>query len=177
MLIQRKMRIFVAEKKKIETNMIEIKQIATVEELYQAKGARTGNIFVDGVVEFLQRVPSCEAGMCAKYLKVDQRTLTSVISIFLGESLKEVILKWRLMQAIDMLDDPSIPFPTIAQHCGYRSVKQLEAAMKKYYGTTMETYRSGKLRRNSNYDINKSAESRRKVLNAAQELRKRKRMK
>lgn len=153
--------------------MIEIKQIATVEELYRAKGARTGNIFVDGVVEFLQHVPSCEASDCAKYLKVDQRTLTSVIRIFLGKSLKEVILQWRLMQTIDLLDDPQIPFESIALRCGYRSVKQLEASMKKYYGTTMETYRSGKVRRNSNYDINKSAQSRQEILQAAKNLKNR----
>lgn len=152
-------------------NMIEIGQITTVDELYRMKGARTGNIFVDGVAEFLQNVPSHEASDCAKYLRVDQRTLTSVISIFLGASLKEVIMQWRLRQAIDLLDDLSIPYPTIASRCGYKSVKQLEALIKKHYGTTMETYRSGKLRRNSNYDINQSAESRRSVIRAAKELK------
>ena len=151
--------------------MIEIKQISTVEELYQSQGARTGNVFVDGVVDFLQHVPSHEASDCAKYLKVDQRTLTSVINIFLGESLKEVIIKWRVRQAIDLLDDPNITFDTIASRCGYSSVKRLEFSIKKFYGTTMETYRSGKVRRNSNYDINKSSDKRNNILLAAQQLK------
>lgn len=155
--------------------MIKIQQIATVEELYDAHGAHTGNIFVDGVVEFLQHVPSHESSACAAYLHVDQHLLTGVIKIFLGLPLKEVIIRWRLLQALDLLDDHKLSYEEVAARCGYADTKRLGALMMKYYGTTLETYRTGRLRRNSNYSINATAAKRRAVHDNARNLRHRKR--
>lgn len=154
--------------------MIKIQQITTVEELYKTNGARTGNVFVDGVVEFLQNEPSHSASACAEYLGVDHHLLAGVVKLFLGLPLKEIIVRWRLFQAMDLLDTHQFSLDEVAAKCGYSDPKCLGTAMKKYHGTTLNTYLTGRLRRNTNYDINSTAEKRRQVMDNANELRQRK---
>ena len=88
--------------------MIFIKQITTVEELWNTAGAPTGQIAVDAVVDYVKRVNTHSAQQVAFYLNADQRFLNETMKLFVGVSLKEFIMQWRMRQALDLLDDENL---------------------------------------------------------------------
>lgn len=153
--------------------MIKITPITTADELCRSHGAATGNILVDGLVDFLQHTRSCKAEDAAIYLEVPQRLLSEAIRFFVGSTVQNVILRWRAYQALDLLDQPDMTREAVAEYLQLGSVKTLEGLFRKQFGTTIEAYRTGNLRRNSNFGFNQKAESRRKVISKANELKKR----
>lgn len=151
--------------------MTKITPITTVEELCRTRGAATGNVFVDGLVEFLNSSRSNLVEDAAEYLGVPARLLSVNIQFFVGAHASEVIARFRSYQALDLLDNPELSKEEVAANCGFASYKVLEAVMRRYHGTTIDAYRTGKARRNSNYDYNQSAERRRSVIDNARKLR------
>ena len=155
--------------------MIVIRQIATVEELYQKRGARTGEVIVDAVVDMLmhgRRTNTLKD--FAAVIGLDQRTLSKVIEKLVGIKLKEMIMQWRMMQALDMLDDHTISFEEVAHECGFSTTKELGKEFSRRMHTTIGAYRSCTVRRNSNYGFNQRAEKRKEVTENASKLRNRK---
>lgn len=154
--------------------MIEIKQIATVEELYQKQGARTGEVIVDAVVEMLKEGPRTNAAKdYAQRLGLELRVLNAVMEKLVGVRLKEMIMQWRMLQALDLLDNPELSYDQVAQQCGFSTAKELGKEFARRQHTTIGVYRSNKLRLNTNYNINQRAETRRKVCENATKLRNR----
>lgn len=153
--------------------MTKITPITTVEELCRTRGAATGNVFVDGLVEFLKHSRSNLVEDAAAYLGVPIRLLSANILFFVGTHAGEVIVRYRSYQALDLLDNPELSKEEVAIRCGFASYKVLESVMRRYHGTTIEAYRTGRARRNGNFDYNQSAESRRSVIDKARQLRER----
>lgn len=154
--------------------MSKIKQITTIEELYKSGGAKTGNVFVDGMVEFLQTSKSLSARKAAEFLGISPRLLTDTIKLFVGVLPKEMIPRWRMMQALDLMDaHTEMKREEVAKACGF-SLRSLEVNMQKYYGTTIDAYHLGKTRRNDTYFGDDTATvGVRKVLENAQKLKNR----
>ena len=150
--------------------MIFIKQITTVEELWNTAGAPTGQIAVDAVVDYVKRVKSHSAQEVALYLNVDQRYLNETMKLFVGVTLKEFIMQWRMRQALDLLDDESLTVGQVARRCGFRRVKNLIAALHERYGTTPYAYRNGTVLRNGNYRFNQETHQRKQIIENAEKL-------
>ena len=150
--------------------MIFIKQITTVDELWQTKGAPTGQTAVDAVVDYVKRVKSHSAQEVALFLNVDQRYLNETMKLFVGVTLKEFIMQWRMRQAIDLLDDESLTVEQVARRCGFRREKDLIAALHTRYGTTPYAYRNGSVIRNSNYRFNQESHQRKQIIENAEKL-------
>lgn len=153
--------------------MITIQPATTLDQLIATKGAPTGNPFVDGLVEFLRLNASNTVEDAANYLGVPERLLREAIHFFVGVTVREVIHRWRAMQALDLLDDPALSLDAICKRLHFASPKVLRAMMRTYYGTTIGMYRDGKLRRNGNFDYNETKESRQTAIRNAQQLKKR----
>ena len=154
--------------------MNKIEQITTLEELYKSGGAKTGNVFVDGLVEFLQKTKSIHASKAAEYMGISTKLLTEAIKLFVGMLPKEIIPRWRTMQALDLMDaHPEMKREDVAKACGL-SLRSLELNMQKYYSTTIDAYHLGKTRSNDRYFADTTAGAGvRKVLENAQKLKER----
>ena len=87
----------------------EIKTVSTVEELYKSNGAPTGEIIVDAVVDNVKRTTTHSSADIALLLKVKNLAwLSDAMQLLVGLPLQEFIFRWRLMQAIDLLDNPEL---------------------------------------------------------------------
>lgn len=150
--------------------MIEIKQIATVEQLYARRKELTGNVLVDAVVEYLRVMPDHEPIIMAKTLGVDRRMLSKAMEIFVGVPLKEMIWQWRVHQAVDLLDNKALSIEEVSHCTGYGTVKSLSAAMMKYFGTTPTIYRTGTINGNGSYEMNINRQLLRKAQENARKL-------
>lgn len=150
--------------------MIEIKQIATLEQLYARRKELTGNVLVDAVVEYLTLMRGHEPNTLADMLGVDRRMLSKAMETFVGVTLKEMILQWRVHQAVDLLDDEALTIEEVAHRTGYGTVKSLSAAMMKYFGTTPTIYRTGSINGNGSYEMNINRQLLQKAQENAQKL-------
>ncbi len=151
--------------------MKEIKCITSVEELYRNGGAPTGEIVVDAVVDYVKRVKSHSAEEVATFLNVDKRLLSGTMKLLVGVTLQEFILQWRVLQAIDLLDDRSLPVEEVAHRCGFKRDKNLIAAFQSRLGTTPYAYRNGTVLRNSSYSFNGDSHHRNRVIENAEKLK------
>ena len=124
----------------------EIKTVSTVEELYKSNGAPTGEIIVDAVVDNVKRTTTHSSADIALLLKVKNLAwLSGAMQLLVGLPLQEFIFRWRLMQAIDLLDNPELSVAEVAS-------------------TVL---------RNGRYPFNQSANDRKMLLKKAAELKSR----
>lgn len=155
--------------------MKEIKQIATVWELYKSRNGETGEMFVDAVVWQLTHQPCANSATeIASQLGCDMVLLSRVIEKLVGVKLKEMIQQWRLYQALDLMDnEPELSDEEVACRCGFAHAENLGVKLRQRYHTTIGAYRSGHARRNSNYEYNSSPEGLREVKESAKKLHER----
>ena len=159
----------------ITTNKMieEIKTVSTVEELYKSNGAPTGEIIVDAVVDNVKRSTTHSSADIALLLKVKLVWLSGAMQLLVGLPLQEFIFRWRLMQAIDLLDNPELSVAEVAKRTGFRSENYLISVFRRRLGITPYAYRNGTVLRNGRYPFNQSAHDRKMLLKKAAELKSR----
>jgi AraC-like DNA-binding protein len=146
----------------------EIKTVSTVEELYKSNGAPTGEIIVDAVVDNVKRTTTHSSADIALLLKVKNLTwLSGAMQLLVGLPLQEFIFRWRLMQAIDLLDNPELSVAEVARRTGFSSENYLISVFRRRLGITPYAYRNGR------YPFNQSAHDRKMLLKKAAELKSR----
>ncbi len=153
--------------------MKEIKRITSVEELYKSKGAPTGQIPVDAVVDYVKRVKSHSAEEVALFLGQKRVWISGALQMLVGLPLQEFIIRWRVLQALDLLDDPELSVAEVASRTGFRSENYLISVFRRRLGTTPYAYRKGTVLRNSNYSFNQNSHARKQVLEKAGQLKSR----
>lgn len=151
--------------------MIQIKQLATVEELWLNRRKKTGNIIVDAMVEFLRATRSHQVEDLSIMYEVPKRLFQEAIPVFVGVSPSEMIGRWRALDAAKALLDTQLSEEKIAAHCGFQSVRNLRVVLKKYYGTTAMAVRKGAPVRNSVYAYNNDRSERQEIVENAAKLR------
>ena len=151
--------------------MKELKQVTTMEELCTRGGAETGNVFVDGFVEWLKANISNSVEDAAMFMGIPYRMLVENIRFFVGVTPSQLTQRWRSIQLLDLLDENKYTLDQIARRLHLASGKEVEAIMRKVHKTTVGAYLNGTARRNGNYVFNHSAEARRKVEQNAKTLR------
>ncbi len=153
--------------------MKEIKCITSVEELYKTKGAPTGEIIVDAVVDYVKRVRSHSAEEVATYLGQRRVWISGALQMLVGVTLQEFILQWRVLQAIDLLDKPELSVAEVANACGFRNEKNLVDTLRRRMGITPFVYRNGTVPRNSNYSFNRDPHVRNRLIENVEQLKSR----
>ena len=111
----------------------------SVEELYERKEA-TGEPIVDEMVSYLKRTRIITARDLAMLMDVNKRQLYGAMSILVGLPLGDIITRWRLLQARELLHtEPysSMPVRTdrlkaVAHRCGWRSHRVMLAVAHRY---------------------------------------------
>ena len=151
----------------------EIKTVSTVEELYKSNGAPTGEIIVDAVVDNVKRSTTHSSADIALLLKVKLVWLSGAMQLLVGLPLQEFIFRWRLMQAIDLLDNPELSVAEVAKRTGFKSENYLISVFRRRLGLTPYAYRNGTVLRNGRYPFNQSAHDRKMLLKKAAELKSR----
>ena len=153
--------------------MVEIKNVSTVEELYKSNGAPTGEMIVDAVVYYVRRTTTHSSADIALLLNVKRVWLSGAMQLLVGLPLQEFIFRWRLMQAIDQLDNPDLSVAEVAQRTGFRSENYLISVFRRRLGITPYAYRNGTVRHNGRYPFNQSARDRKALLEKAAKLKSR----
>ncbi len=115
----------------------------------------TGEAIIDEVVNLLRRTKTKSAADIALHMEVLLRDLSIAIKMLTGIPLNDMVLEWRMLQAKDLLDDKSLSLRVVADRCGFRRNKNLIIAFRRRWGTTPQAYRTGRLRRNCNYVVNR----------------------
>ena len=151
--------------------MLEIKPVSTVEELYKSNGAPTGEIIVDAVVDYLKHSTTHSSTDIALLLRVKLVWLSGAMQLLVGLPLQEFVIRWRLMQAIDLLDNPELSVSEVAERTGFRSENYLISVFRRRLGITPYAYRNGRVIRNSRYAFNQDSHSRKQLLEKAAKLK------
>ena len=150
----------------------EIKTVSTVEKLYKSNGAPTGEIIVDAVVDNVKRTTTHSSADIALLLKVKNLTwLSGAMQLLVGLPLQEFIFRWRLMQAIDLLDNPELSVAEVARRTGFRTENYLITVFRRRLGITPYAYRNGTVLRNGRYPFNQDSHSRKQLLEKAAQLK------
>lgn len=147
--------------------MEKLHQITTIGQLIEQDGTPTGNSIIDAFTTWIKENRSNLVSDAAKALGIPQRLLSDTVRFFVGATALEVILRWRMNQALPLLKDASLSPEDVALRCHFTSQKYLESLIQKYYHTTLRAYRTGKARQ----DFAMTAEERRDVNQNAQKLR------
>ena len=134
----------------------------------------TGEIIVDAVVDNVKRTTTHSSADIALLLKVKNLTwLSGAMQLLVGLPLQEFIFRWRLMQAIDLLDNPELSVAEVARRTGFSSENYLISVFRRRLGITPYAYRNGTVLRNGRYPFNQSAHDRKMLLKKVAELKSR----
>lgn len=145
--------------------------ITTVEELYNSHDKETGEIIVDATVWAIAHSTTREAIEIANMVGAERRKLSSALELLVGMPLKEMIDEWRMLQARDLCLDESIKLEEVATQCGFASYKGFTQAVLRRWATTPYAIRTGRVKPNGNYRLNRIPNQRQKAEESAQKLR------
>ncbi len=85
--------------------MIELKQFTNVEELYNRRREPTGELIIDAVIEALRFTKTTRSDDIALFIGVSAYALRSAVQMLTGITLKDFVLRWRLLQAKELWDE------------------------------------------------------------------------
>ena len=146
--------------------------ITTAQSAYRAGCEwRTGQIPVDVVLDFLWKVPASHSVSDIAVLhNVDARQLSAAFSLLTKVTLRDFIMEWRLLQALDLLDDPDLTIEQVGRKTGFHAQSKFETAFIEHFGTSPYVYRNGDVARSGGFHINATPAHRREMLAKADEL-------
>ena len=119
--------------------------IISVEDLYTlARDQPIGIPILADVVYYLKRSPGITGKVLAKKLDVKRSALSGAVQILTGSTLNDMLRQWRLLRAIDLLSNTSLPYLEVARLCGYRTVNGLTKFMERNKKCTAREYRENR---------------------------------
>ena len=120
------------------------KVIKTVEELYGRKDG-TGEVILDELAECLRKTRIIAVADLAVLMDVDAHQLNQAVRLLTGMTTRDVINRWRLLQACELLaassdsvarkgsrDDRIRLLNAVARRCGWRSYRVLLKVAHRY---------------------------------------------
>ena len=114
--------------------------IKTIEELYERKDG-TGEILLDEMAECLRKTRIIAVADLATLMDVDAHQLNMAVRLLTGMTTRDVINRWRLLQAQDLLrqgatgeakDERIRRLNAVARRCGWRSYRVLQKVAHRY---------------------------------------------
>ena len=118
--------------------------IKTVEELYERKDG-TGEVILDEMAECLRKTRIIAVADLAVLMDVDAHQLNQAVRLLTGMTTRDIINRWRLLQARDLLtassdsaakkgsrDDRIRVLNAVARRCGWLSYRVLLKVAHRY---------------------------------------------
>ena len=104
--------------------------IKTVEELYERKDG-TGEVLLDEMANCLRRTRIIAVADLAALMDVDAHQLNQAVRLLTGMTTRDVINRWRLLQAQELLRQGATGTESSGQsEAGTESAKRLDGAAK-----------------------------------------------
>ena len=119
--------------------------IITIEQLYSQ--ARTNTIEIPilrDVTLYLVRSPGINGKTLAKLLDVKRSALSGAIQLLTGETLNDVLKKWKLLHAMYLLGKTTLSYKDVANLCGYKTINGLSKFMERMIRCTAYEYRESR---------------------------------
>ncbi len=120
------------------------KIIDSIDTLYLNQGT-TGEVIVDAVISALNNSQIVEGNELATYLDADPHELRCAWHLLTGTTLTQSIIRWRVLQALELLKQkgyeweksakkctiPASILQEVAEQCGWRSYRVLKNALRR----------------------------------------------
>lgn len=104
--------------------------VTSVEELYERKDG-TGEVLLDEMAECLRKTRIIAVADLAALMDVDAHQLNQAVRLLTGMTTRDVINRWRLLQAQDLLRQGATGTESSGQsEAGTESAKRLDRAAK-----------------------------------------------
>ena len=119
--------------------------IITIEQLYSQ--ARTNTIEIPilrDVTPYLVRSPGINGKTLAKLLDVKRSALSGAIQLLTGETLNDVLKRWKLLHAMYLLGKTTLSYKDVANLCGYKTINGLSKFMERMIKCTAYEYRENR---------------------------------
>lgn len=131
-----------------------MKTIITVEELYAQ--SHTGSVeipILQEIVPYLTRLPGINGKTLAKVLGVKRSALSNAVQLLTGETLNDLLKHWKLLTAMHLLRNTSLPYKEVAKRCGYKTINALSKFMERMIKCTAYEYRENRTHGNRQTDL------------------------
>ena len=123
--------------------------IISVSQLYFDSKEKSIEIpILKDLVPHLARSPGITGKALAKAVGVRRSALSNGVQMLTGETLNELLRKWRLLHAMYLLSCTRLPYPEVARQCGYRTVNGLSKFMERNMKCTAYEYRENRVHGN-----------------------------
>ena len=98
-----------------------------IEELFGSGGV-TGEWLMDEVLRALvEHRDVIRPEQLARVMDVDARDLRGAVKLLTGWRLRDLITRWRVMEARQMLERDGLRAETVARRCGWRSARVMRS--------------------------------------------------
>ena len=119
--------------------------IITIEQLYSQARTNTVEIpILKNVVPYLVRSPGINGKTLAKLLDVKRSALSGAIQLLTGDTLNDLLKKWKLLHAMYLLSNTTLSYDDVAHLCGFSGNRTLSRFMERMIKCTAYEYREGR---------------------------------
>ncbi len=126
-----------------------MKPIITVEQLYlQSQTNSVENPILKDVTPYLVRSPGINGKTLAKVLAVKRSALSGAIQLLTGETLNDLLKRWKLLHAMYLLGYTRLSYEAVAKQCGYKTVHGLSQFLLRMINCTAYEYRENRIHGN-----------------------------
>ena len=131
-----------------------MKPIISIETLYfQAQKDEVDTPILKDVTPYLVRSPGINGKTLAKVLKVKRSALSNAVQLLTGETLNDLMKHWKLLTAMHLLRNTSLPYKEVAKRCGYKTINALSKFMERMIKCTAYEYRENRTHGNRQTDL------------------------
>ena len=119
--------------------------IITIEQLYSQ--ARTNTVetpILKDVTPYLVRSPGINGKTLSKILDVKRSALSGAIQLLTGDTLNDLLKKWKLLHAMYLLSNTTLSYKDVANLCGYKTINGLSKFMERMIKCTAYEYRESR---------------------------------
>lgn len=122
-----------------------MKLTINVEDLYVQSRINSVEIpILHEMVQYLILTPGINGKTLAKVLGVKRSALSNAVQLLTGETLNDLMKHWRVLTAMHLLRDTSLPYKEVARRCGYKTINALSKFMERQIKCTAYEYRENR---------------------------------
>lgn len=126
-----------------------MKPIISVPQLYfQNIDAPIEIPILKDLVPHLARSPGITGKALAKAVGESRRALSNAVQLLTGDTLNELLRKWKLLHAMYLLSCTRLSYQDVAKQCGYKTVTGLSKFMERNLKCTAYEYRENRVHGN-----------------------------
>ena len=96
------------------------------------------------LVPHLARSPGTTGKALAKAVNARRSALSNAVQLLTGETLNDLLKKWRLLHAMYLLSCTQLAYQDVAKQCGYRTINGLSKFMERNLNCTAFEYRENR---------------------------------